>query len=177
MIARSAAAAIATALLIACAAVPAALAHDYEAGTLTVMHPWARASAGAAKTGAVYFIIQNHGSTPERLLGASTDRAASAELHTHVTDNDIVKMRAMDAIEVAPGETLRLAPGRLHVMLMGLVSPLVEHDSFPMTLRFEHAGDIEVEVIVEGVATMQSVDHDDAGGHEMDHEMDHMTTE
>src|SRR5690606_19241515 len=99
--------------------------------------------------------------------------------------NEVMKMRAVDTIEVAPGETLRLAPGRFHVMLMGLKAPLVEHDSFPMTLHFEHAGDVEVAVIVESVATMQSFDHDHAGDpdgdhdmdHEMDHEQDHMEAE
>src|SRR5690606_15716371 len=85
MIVRSAAA-IATALLLACAAVPVVLAHDYEAGPLTVIHPWARASAGAAKTGAVYFSIRNNGDASERLLGASVANAGSAELHTHVTE-------------------------------------------------------------------------------------------
>src|SRR5690606_18471208 len=69
MIIRSAAA-LATALLLACAAVPQVMAHEYEVGQLTVIHPWARASAGTAKTGAVYFSIRNNGDAPERLLGA-----------------------------------------------------------------------------------------------------------
>lgn len=180
MITRSAAGlvtALATALLVAGAAVPNALAHEYEVGTLTIVHPWARASAGAGKTGAVYVTIQNRGDAPERLLGASTAKAETAELHTHVTENDVMKMRAVDAIEVAPGDTFKLAPGGVHVMLMGLASPLVEYGSFPMTLHFEHAGDVEIEVIVESVAAMQSGDHDDAGGHDMDHEMDQTETE
>jgi copper(I)-binding protein len=71
-----------------------------------------------------------------------------------------MKMRPVKAIEVAPGEPAVLKPGGLHVMLMGLKAPLVKGQSFPLTLVFEKAGKIEIEVPI-GEATA------------MDHQMDH----
>lgn len=165
------AAALAVGLIAAASALivlPAA-AHDYKLGTLTIDHPWARASAGNAKNGAAFMTIANTGTEPDRLLSATSSVAAKVELHTHMMDSDgVMKMRPVEAIELAPGEVTKLAPGGLHIMLMGLAAPLAEGTSFPATLRFEHAGEFTVDVAVEAVAAMGM---DDQGG---DHGMGHM---
>jgi copper(I)-binding protein len=149
------------------AAIPAiatsAAAHEYKVGALTIDHPWARASAGNAKNGAAYMTITNDGPEPDRLLSATTPAAAMAELHVHIMDSDgVMKMRPVEAIELAPGEATALAPGGLHLMLMGLSAPLIEDQSFPLTLVFEAAGRIEVSVTIASVATM----HETHGGSE-----------
>jgi copper(I)-binding protein len=145
---------------------PPAAAHDYKLGTLTIEHPWARASAGMAKTGAAFVTIGNQGAEADRLLSVSTPVAATAELHTHMMDGDgVMKMRQVEAVELAPGTESRLAPGGLHIMLMGLAAPLVEDATFPLTLRFEHAGELTVEVEVGSVAAMGG----DDGGPDMEH--------
>lgn len=169
------AAALAIGLAAATAAVPLA-AHEYELGALAIDHPWARASAGAARNGAAFMAISNRGSEADRLLSASSPAAARVELHTHIMDSDgVMKMRQMEAIELPAGAETRLAPGGLHLMLMGLTAPLVEGTSFPATLTFERAGEITVEVAVEGVAAMGG-EAGDAGHHGtqggMDHDMD-----
>lgn len=146
-------------LLLAVMAIGApALAHEYKLGDLVIDHPWARASAGDAKNGAAYLSIANDGSASDRLIGAAS-RAGHAELHNHVSEDGVMKMRAVDGVDLAPGEKVALEPGGLHVMLMGLAEPLVEGESFPLTLTFEKAGSIDVEVKVEGVASMHG-DHD-----------------
>jgi copper(I)-binding protein len=127
-------------------------AQEKVAGTLVVEHPHARATVAVQKNGAAYMVIRNRGSEPERLLGARTGEAQAAELHgTTVTPEGVAQMRPAEAVEIPPGGEAKLAPGGLHVMLVGLKGPLVEGTSFPMTLVFERAGEVEVEVMVEGL--------------------------
>lgn len=129
----------------------AASAHDYKVGELKIDHPWARATPGAIKTGAVYFSVTAQGDTPDRLIAVETPRAAKAEMHTQVMDGDVMKMRPVSAIEVNPGEPTVLKPGGLHIMLVGLTAPMREKERFPMTLTFEKAGKVEVQIAVEAV--------------------------
>ncbi len=138
-----------------------AAAHEYKVGQLTIEHPWARASAGNARTGAAFLTVVSAAAEPDRLLSASTPAAASAELHTHMMESDgVMKMRAVEAVELAPGAATRLAPGGFHIMLMGLTGPLLEDTTFPLTLRFERAGEITVDVMVESVAAKGGEPHD-----------------
>ena len=134
-------------------------AHEYKLGDLEIVHPWARASAGNAKNGAAYMTIENRSGTADRLLSASSPIAKMVELHAHVMENDVMQMRPVDAVDLAPGETTKLAPGGLHVMMMGLQETLVEDSTFPLTLHFEQAGEITVDVVVEAVGAMEG-EHD-----------------
>lgn len=147
--------------------VAAATAHadDFQVGSITVDHPWARATAPAAQAGAAYFVLSTEGDAPDVLVAASTPVAARAELHTHQMDNGVMRMMPVEAIEVAPGTPTVLAPGGLHVMLMGLQGPLVEGGTFPLTLVFEDAGEVTVEVTVQGVAATAP----DQAGHDQMH--------
>lgn len=144
----------------------AASAHDYSAGALKIDHPWARATPGAITTGAVYLSVTATGDAPDRLIGAATPRAAKAELHTQIMDGDVMKMRALSAIEINPGEPAMLKPGSMHIMLVGLTAPLREKDRFPLTLTFEKAGKVEVEVLVES-AGARDAGHDAHSDHRM----------
>jgi len=121
-----------------------------DAPQFQVEHPWARASAGAAKTGAAYLTITDQGA-PDRLTGASTPVADTAELHESMSDMGMMKMRPVPGLSVAPGKPAKLAPGGYHIMLMGLKAPLKQGDSFPLTLRFEHAAPMTVTVNVEAI--------------------------
>ena len=116
-------------------------------GGLHVMQPWARASIGAGKTGVVYLSLGNHGPA-DRLIAVETPVAGKAALHGHTEQDGVMKMRRVAAVEVPAGGHAELAPGGLHVMLMGLEAPLAEGTRFPLTLVFEKAGRIEVQVPV-----------------------------
>jgi copper(I)-binding protein len=129
-----------------------ATAEEANTGELTIEHPHARATVAVQKNGAAYMVIRNRGSEPDRLLGARTGEAQAAELHgTTVDAEGVARMRPAEAVEIPPGGEAKLAPGGLHLMLVGLKRPLVEGTSFPMTLVFERAGEVEVEVMVEGL--------------------------
>ena len=129
-----------------------------DASGIGVEHVWARATAGAASTGAAYFTVTYHG-RPDRLVSLSTPIATSAELHETTRDNGITKMRPVTAIVLVPGKPVVLSPGGYHVMLMGLQHPLKAGDSFPLTLTFEHALPITVTVAVEAIGA-PPMDHD-----------------
>ncbi|KMN37486.1 MULTISPECIES: copper chaperone PCu(A)C [Chromobacterium] len=143
-----------SALLGLCLLSAGAMAHEFKLGDLKIGHPWSRAMPESSPTGGVYLLLSNRGKTADKLLSASTPRAAKAELHTHINDNGVMRMREVaGGVEVAAGQQVKFAPGSYHVMLMGLKQPLRAGDHFPLTLRFEKAGSVTVDVAVEdGVA-------------------------
>lgn len=124
-----------------------ALAHDYEIGGLKIDHPWARATVGAV--GGAFLSVENAGAAGDRLLRAASPVAATVELHTHMMENNVMRMREVDGIDVPAGGKAELKPGGFHIMLMGLKHPLKEGEKFPLTLTFEKAGSIDVEVTVD----------------------------
>jgi len=113
----------------------------------TVTDAWARATAPGVDVGAAYMTIDG-GAKSDRLVGASTPRAAMGHLHTVEEKDGVSRMRAVDGIEVPAGKRVELAPKGTHVMLMGLGRPLVAGESFPVTLKFEKAGEQTVTVQV-----------------------------
>lgn len=116
--------------------------------TLTVREAWAR-PARKGQNGAVYFILKNDSGTDDALIGASTDAAASAEAHLSMMDSSgVMSMRMQDAVQVPAGESVVFKPGDLHVMLIDLNRDLQINDTFALTLRFEKAGEITLQVEV-----------------------------
>ena len=113
-----------------------------------MLQPWARASAGMAANGAAYMTITDDGAQPDRLVAASSPVCATAQLHTHMMKDGVMEMRPIAGIDVNPGTAVRLQPGGLHVMLMQLKKPLKQGQTFPLTLTFEKAGAVTVEVAV-----------------------------
>jgi copper(I)-binding protein len=126
-----------------------ATAHDAKLGPLTIDHPWARATPGQARNGAVYLTIKTSGTEGDRLIRAEGAVAEKIELHTHTHDHGVMKMRPVSDIPVAPGKPTKLEPSGLHIMLLNLKAPLKVGDKFPLTLVFEKAGSTSVEVSVE----------------------------
>ncbi len=135
-----------TALLLLMLLSGSATVHGYEIGDLVIDHPWSRATS--ARDDATYMTLVNEGEETDRLVKAASPVATRAELHIHLLENNVMKMRPVEAIEVHPGEPTMLRPGGRHIMLIGLNKPLEMGDSFPLTLTFEKTGSIEVKVIV-----------------------------
>jgi copper(I)-binding protein len=126
-----------------------AFAHGYKVGAIEIEHPWSRATSIAAANGAVYFTLKNSGEERDRLIAVSSTVAGKAEFHTHTIDGNIMKMRPVESIEIAPASATIFEPGGLHVMLMGLMQPLEKGKTFPLTLVFESAGPVTVQVVVQ----------------------------
>ena len=126
-------------------------AHDFQVGSLRIVHPYTTPSL--SRNGAVYFkAIQNEGQQDDELLGARTPAAASVELHAMRMQGDVMTMRAQSAIVLPAGSSTPFTHGQAHgyhVMLIGLHKPLKDGDRFPVWLRFKHAGEKEVMVWVQ----------------------------
>lgn len=131
-----------------------------KVGEIMIHQPWARASLGNAPNSAAYMTLETAGEEPDRLVASSSPVAEQAALHIHVMDGGVARMRPVDAVEVAPGAPTVLAPGGLHIMLIGLRQKLAPGDSVPLTLVFEQAGEITIEAPVRGMAGMSG-----HGGH------------
>lgn len=127
-----------------CVASLAEAAHDFKQGALEIQHPWARPTVAGQSAGGGYLAIRNTGSVADRLLGGTAAGAASVELHEMRMDGDVMRMREIKALELPAGKLVTLAPGGLHLMLMGLKAPLKVGDKLPVKLRFEKAGEVEV---------------------------------
>jgi copper(I)-binding protein len=129
-----------------------ALGHDYRAGDVRIVHPFATPSVAGMTSGAAYVVtLENTGAAPDRLLRASTPQAARVELHNMSIDaGGVMRMRELDHISVEPGSPIKMRPGNgFHFMLMDLKQPLKEGDKFPMTLEFERGGKVEVKVVTQ----------------------------
>lgn len=135
------------AVLAAAFAMPA-LAHDYTLGALRIGHPWSRAAPPNAPA-AVYFTLNNSGKQADQLLSVTSPIAAEAMLHQNLENNGVMQMRELaHGVALPPGATVKLQPGGLHVMLIGIKQPLPDGAKFPLTLRFAKAGRVTVEVMV-----------------------------
>ena len=108
---------------------------------------WARPTV-AGQSGGGGFLKITGGSTPDRLLSASAGVAKVVELHTMEMDGNVMRMRQIDGIDVPAGQAVDLSPGGKHLMFMGLNRSLKAGDSFPLTLRFQKAGAVKVDVKV-----------------------------
>ena len=123
-------------------------------GPIKVEQAWARATPGGAKTGAVYLTVTNTGTTPDTLVGAATPAADKAELHEMKMQNNIMEMRPISTLSLAPGQSVTLGPNGYHIMLVGLKAPLKEGDTLPITLSFQHAPKQDVTVPVMKLGAM-----------------------
>src|SRR6185295_1193439 len=108
--------------------------------------PWTRATPPGAKVAAGYMRIT--GGAADRLIGASTPAAAKVELHVTEKKGDVLRMREVKGYDIPAKGSFELAPAGAHLMLVDLKEPLKEGSKVPMTLRFEKAGAVKVELQV-----------------------------
>lgn len=126
-----------------------ALGHNYEKGDIQVRHPWSRATPPGAKLGVAYMEIRNRGSQPDRLLSGTSGAAQRVEMHVTQPEGEVMKMRQLQAFEIPARERYALRPGGSHLMLVELKQPLKKGGRFAMRLRFERAGELEIELEVQ----------------------------
>ena len=155
---RGAGIALISVLAVLAMAAPAA-AHEEKTGDITFVHPWSR-PAPQGQNGVIYLEIRNGGAADDRLIAVSTPLATKVELHKSTMEEGIHRMEKVESIAVPASGSVELAPGGLHVMLVGLKFMLLAEETIPVTFTFEHAGDITTGVAVE---TRGGADHSDAG--------------
>jgi copper(I)-binding protein len=139
-------------LLLAFALVQSVLAHDYQIGNLHIEHPWSRATAPGTAVGAGYLEIRNEGEREDRLIGAMSPVAGRVMIHRSVERDGTTTMEHQHhGVAIPAGGEVVFAPGGYHLMLMQLEERLEKGDRVPVTLEFERAGTIEVELDVKGM--------------------------
>jgi copper(I)-binding protein len=136
-----------------------AAAHDYTLQNLHIDHPFARATPPGATSGGIYLTIENRGGSADRLVRVASPAAATVELHSMTMDGNVMRMRAIAGLDIAPGATVTLGSAGYHVMLVGLARPLAVGDRIPVTLTFEKAGAIDVSAFVEAMTPTGTATH------------------
>jgi len=125
---------------------PAAAAGDYDVGSIHISQPWSRATPKGAASGAGYMTLTNKGAAPDRVSCVSDDASAQCQIHTMTMENGVMKMRPVEGgLEIKPGESVMLKPGGNHIMFLSLKHPLDQGGTVKATLKFDHAGTIDVE--------------------------------
>ncbi len=134
------------------------------AGELAVTDAFVRAAPPGAGASAAYMTLRSAG-RDDRLIAARSDAARRVELHTHILEDGIARMREVEGgIALPADEAVTLAPGGLHVMLMGLTEPLVAGDAASLTLVFEKAGEIGVRAPIRELRPAAGMRHEMHGG-------------
>lgn len=118
---------------------------------IMIMDPYVRSAMKSATTGAAFMTLMNKTDQDDRLISASSEIAERVELHTHIEDeNGVMQMREVeDGFLVPAGGAHLLQRGGDHVMFMGLKQPLADGETVSVTLTFEQAGEVVVEVPVD----------------------------
>ena len=123
-----------------------------EIGALAVEAAWTRQAPPGAKVGGGYARITNRGTEADRLIGGSVPFAERVEIHEMRVADGVMTMREITGgLVIAPGETVELLPGGPHLMFVGLSEAPVQGTTATVTLRFERAGEVAVDMPVAAI--------------------------
>jgi hypothetical protein len=125
--------------------------YEFKKGDLIVDHPWTRATARGQAVAAGYLEVRNGGKQADRVIGASSPAAERIELHIIVQEGEVMKMREVKFLEVPAGGKVELKPRGPHMMIIGIKRPFNKDERIPVTLKFEKAGDLTIELAVDAI--------------------------
>ena len=132
-----------------------------HAASLTADDPYVREVPPGSPATAAFMTLHNSGDSAVRLISADNSIAEHTELHNHVDVDGVMQMRQIEAIEVPAGGSATLAPGGLHLMMIGLQTPVSEGDQVGLSLIFDNGETLELDVPVRPVMPMQHKQHHD----------------
>lgn len=139
--------------LVAITAFLAFMANSFAAD-LSVMHPYARAVAEGQTNSAAFMMIMNNSKRDRALVSARSDASKVVELHNHIMQDGMMRMRQVKQIDIKANGKATLQPGGFHVMLIGLHKQLKEGDKINLELVFDNGQTTKLEVPVKKVAAM-----------------------
>jgi len=138
------------AVLVACGGNDSAATtgNEVTVGDLAIVDAWARPPAMAGGNAAAYFVVRNDGDTADRLIGVSST-LAMAEMHKSVmADDGTMTMNPVDGVDIPAGSSVAFERGGLHIMFMGVAEPPAVGDTISLTLVFQNAGEVTLDVPV-----------------------------
>ncbi len=120
------------------------------AGTadISVIDPYARAVPPGQPNSAAFMSLSNSASEARALVDAHSSAADVVELHTHINEDGMMRMRRVDRIDIPAGERIVLKPGGLHIMLIGLKQDLAPGDALDLTLVYDNGARQSIEIPV-----------------------------
>ncbi|MDX1634921.1 MAG: copper chaperone PCu(A)C [Marinobacter sp.] len=159
-------------LVLSCLLATPVAAHEYSAGPLTIDHPWSRPTPPAVSMAAGYMTITNNGDNAVTLVGASSPRAQNVSIHENRIHMEMLRMEPMpEGLVIEAGKTVELKPRGYHLMLEMIDQPLEEGQRVPLTLRFEGAPEVQVELAVQPLGgEVMGHDHNGAGNESGGHD-------
>lgn len=131
------------------------------ADSVTVQDPYVRLAPPNAPATGAFMVIKNNGDKDVKVVKADNPASRVTELHNHINDGGVMKMRPVNGIDIkAKGEAV-LKPGSLHVMLIDLKAPMKEGDVVPITLDFDDGSSkkVEAKVVRPTAAPMPTMEH------------------
>jgi copper(I)-binding protein len=124
--------------------------------SVIVSGAWVRQSLGQTGMTAGYLVIENKGAQDDKLVNITTSIDAVAHLHENSMKDGVMSMKPVQNLPIKAGQSLEMKPGSgLHIMIMGLKSPLMPGDPLTLDLEFERAGHIKVDAKVRGIERRQ----------------------
>ncbi len=122
--------------------------NEVTVGDLAIVDAWARPPAMAGGNAAAYFVVRNDGDAADRLIAVSSP-LAMAELHESVmADDGTMTMNPVDGVDIPAGSSVAFERGGLHIMFMGVAEPPAVGDTIALTLVFQNAGEVTLDVPV-----------------------------
>lgn len=119
---------------------------------IAVQQAWVREMPPGAGMTAVFMTLNNSGKVAAQLVGAESTQADSVELHGHSHEHGVMRMRSIGQLDLPAGGDTTLAPGGLHLMVMGLKTPLKAKQRFPLVLKFADGSRLNVNATVRALA-------------------------
>lgn len=144
------------------------LAASASAAGIQVKDAWARATVEGMHMSGAFMTIRNDNAKKDFLIGGSSEVAERVEVHTHINDNGVMRMREVKGgIPLAAKADTQLKPGSYHIMFMGLKRPLKDGETVPVTLKFKNGKPQTVDIPVK-TAPMPTADthHHGEGSHQ-----------
>lgn len=133
--------------------------NDVKGNKIEILDVWARASVPGSPNSSAYFKIRNPLNIQDKLIKVSASIAEKTELHTHINDHGVMRMRKVESVLVEAQSEVTLKPMGYHVMFLNVKQTLKEGDQFPLTLEFERAGKMTVNVTVTPMKMHRSMHH------------------
>jgi copper(I)-binding protein len=118
-------------------------AHEVKLSNITLTDPYTRTTVPAQKMGGGFVSIRNNGAS-DKLISVSSPIAKEVQLHSMSMDGNVMRMREVNSIDIPANGEVRLQPGGLHIMFIGLSKQLKEGETVPVKLKFEKSGEVDV---------------------------------
>ena len=134
---------------------------------LIVENAHIRESIPGAPNSAAFMILKNTSAQDVVLTSATSELARATELHNHINDNGVMRMREVSEIVIPAGQSVQLKPGGLHVMFMGLATPLKQGEQGSFTLVDQSGQEYPVQAPVKKIKMQMKLDHQ--GDHKGEH--------